>query len=74
MGRYHRDEITRRVFAGLAAFGFLDAVLGPALPYLRSIEHISYLTGALHQAAFAVGGGLAGALAARGPGAASAAR
>jgi fucose permease len=62
---YHRDEITRRVFAGLAAFGFLNAVLGPALPYLRSIEHISYLTGALHQAAFAVGGGLAGALAAR---------
>lgn len=68
---YHRDEITRRVFAGLAAFGFLNAVLGPALPYLRSIEHISYLTGALHQAAFAVGGGLAGALAARGPGASS---
>jgi len=56
------------VFAGLLAFGFINAVLGPALPYLRAAEHISYLVGALHQAAFAVGGGLAGLLAARGDG------
>lgn len=34
-------------------------MLGPALPYLRAVERISYLVGALHQVAFAVGGGLA---------------
>jgi fucose permease len=62
------------LFGGLAAFGFLNAVLGPALPYLRAPEHISYVVGALHQVAFAVGGGLAGLLAARGHGSASRAR
>jgi fucose permease len=65
---YRRDDVTWRLFAGLAAFGFLNAVLGPALPYLRAIEHVSYVAGALHQVAFAIGGGLAGALAARGRG------
>lgn len=39
-------------------------MLGPALPYIRAVEHISYVVGALHQAAFAVGGGIAGLLAA----------
>jgi MFS family permease len=43
----------------------MNAVLGPALPYLRVVEHISYLVGALHQAAYAIGGGLAGLLAVR---------
>ena len=71
---YRRDDVTWRLFAGLAAFGFLNAVLGPALPYLRAIEHVSYVAGAMHQVAFAIGGGLAGALAARGRGAWSRAR
>src|SRR3954451_15819380 len=61
---YHRDRTTWAAFGALFAFGFLNAALGPALPYLRAVEHISYLVGALHQAAFAVGGGLAGLLAA----------
>jgi hypothetical protein len=38
---YRRDSLTWAAFAGLLAFGFLNAVLGPALPYLRSVEHIS---------------------------------
>jgi fucose permease len=42
----------------------MNAVLGPALPYIRAVEHISYLVGALHQAAYAIGGGVAGLLAA----------
>jgi len=62
---YRRDRTTWAAFAALFAFGFLNAVLGPALPYIRNVEHISYLVGALHQVAFAVGGGLAGLLAAR---------
>jgi fucose permease len=61
---YHRDRVTWTAFAALFAFGLLNAVLGPALPYLRAAEHISYVVGALHQAAFSVGGGLAGLLAA----------
>lgn len=43
----------------------LNAVLGPALPYLRAAEGIDYVVGALHQVAFAVGGGLAGLYATR---------
>ena len=53
------------MFSGLFGFGVLNAILGPALPYLQAEEHLSYLAGALHQLAFAVGGGLAGLLAIR---------
>jgi MFS family permease len=49
----------------LLAFGMLNAGLGPALPYLRQAEHVSYLASVLHQVAFAVGGGLAGLWSAR---------
>ena len=62
---YHRDRLTWTLFSGLFGFGVLNAILGPALPYLQAEEHISYLPGALHQLAFAVGGGLAGVLAIR---------
>ena len=61
---YRRDRTTWSAFGALFAFGFLNAVLGPALPYIRAVEHISYLVGSLHQVAFALGGGLAGLLAA----------
>lgn len=62
---YRRDRVTWAVFAALFCFGVLNAGLGSALPYLRDAEHLSYLGGVLHQAAFAVGGGLAGLLTAR---------
>jgi MFS family permease len=62
---YRRDAFTWTAFGALFAFGYLNALLGPALPYIRSVEGIPYLVGALHQAAFALGGGLAGALSAR---------
>src|SRR3954466_1804449 len=62
---YRRDRLTWAAFSALLAFGVLNAALGPALPYLRATEHISYLAGAFHQAAYAVGGGLAGLLAVR---------
>jgi fucose permease len=62
---YRRDPTTWAAFGALFAFGFLNAVLGPALPYLRAVEHISYLIGAFHQVAFALGSGLAAVLAAR---------
>ncbi len=63
---YRRDASTWTAFGALFAFGYLMAILGPALPYIRSVEGISYLVGVLHQVAWAVGGGLAGVLSARG--------
>jgi len=62
---YRRDAFTWTAFGALFAFGYLNAVLGPSMPYIRAEEGISYLIGGLHQVAFAVGGGLAGALSAR---------
>ncbi len=63
---YRRGRFTWAAFGALLAFGYLNAVLGPALPYLRSVEGISYLVGALHQVAYAIGGGIAGVVSARG--------
>jgi fucose permease len=60
-----RDRFTWAAYGALLAFGFLNAILGPILPYLRAVEGISYLVGALHQLAYAVGGGAAGVLAHR---------
>lgn len=68
---YRRDAVTWAAFGALFGFGFLNALLGPALPYIRATENISYVVGALHQVAYAVGGGLAGLLAARPRGSAS---
>jgi MFS family permease len=62
---YRRDRVTWAAFVVLLAFGMLNAGLGPALPYLRRAEHVSYLASVLHQVGFAVGGGLAGLLTAR---------
>lgn len=56
------------MFAALLTFGVLNALLGPALPYLRATEQVGHLVAVLHQVAFAVGGGLAGTVAARGRG------
>jgi MFS family permease len=61
---YRRDSFTWLVFAGLFTVGFFQAALGPALPYIRSAEHLSYLPAAVLQAAFAIGGGTAGLLSA----------
>lgn len=57
---YRRSGLTWTAFGALFAFGYVNAVLGPALPYIRAAEHISYLVGAAHQVGFAVGTGLAG--------------
>ncbi|WP_344317887.1 MFS transporter [Acrocarpospora pleiomorpha] len=62
---YQRDVATWVAFAALFAFGILNAALGPVLPYLRQTEHTSYLAGALHQVAFAIGGMAAGIQASR---------
>jgi MFS family permease len=62
---YRRNRFTWTAFGALFAFGYVNAVLGPSLPYLRSAEGISYVVGAAHQAAAAAGGGVAGLLSTR---------
>jgi fucose permease len=62
---YRRDAMTWAAFSALLAFGILNALLGPALPYLRAVEDISYFVSAFHQVAYAIGGGLAGLIAVR---------
>jgi MFS family permease len=62
---YRRNRLTWTAFGALFAFGYVNAVLGPSLPYIRSAEGISYVLGAAHQVAIAVGGGLAGLLSTR---------
>jgi MFS family permease len=62
---YRRTGFTWTAFGALFAFGYVLALLGPSLPYLRSAEHISYVVGAIHQVAYAAGGGLAGLLSTR---------
>jgi fucose permease len=62
---YRRNRFTWTAFGALFAFGYLNAVLGPSLPYIRSAEGISYVLGAAHQVAAAAGGGLAGLLSTR---------
>jgi MFS family permease len=63
---YRRDAVTWGAFGALFGFGFLNAVLGPTLPFLRAELGLTYLTGSLHQVAFAAGGGTAGLVAASG--------
>lgn len=63
---YGRSQFTWTAFGALFAFGYVNAVLGPSLPFLRSAEGISYVLGAAHQVAAAAGGGLAGLLSRRG--------
>jgi fucose permease len=63
---YARERVTWAAFGALFAFGLLNALLGPSLPYLRATLHLSYVVAGLHQAAFAVGGGTAGLLATSG--------
>ena len=46
---YLRDGVTWVAFFALSAFGLLNAVLGPAFPYLGAEEGLSYLVGALHR-------------------------
>ncbi len=65
-GPYRRDRFTWAAFGALFAFGYANALLGPALPYIRAAEHISYIVAAMHQVAFSIGAGLAGLSSRRG--------
>lgn len=57
---YRRTRPTWVVFGALFAFGILNAVLGPVLPYLRAAQGSSYVVVSFHQVAFAAGVVVAG--------------
>lgn len=69
MSAFHRDRFTWLAYLLLGYFAYFQASLGPLMPFLRTEMSLTYMTGALHLSAFAVGmigAGISGAwLAAR---------
>lgn len=60
--RFVRDTFTWAAYALLAYYAYLQAVLGPIMPFLRAELGLSYTIGGLHPSAFAAGMILAGLL------------
>jgi len=52
---FHRDRFTWFAYLLLGYFAYLQASLGPLMPFLRSELQLSYAEGGLHLSAFAVG-------------------
>ncbi len=50
-----RDRYTWLAYFLLSYFAYSQAVLGPAMPFIRSELHISYTVGGLHLSAMAIG-------------------
>jgi predicted MFS family arabinose efflux permease len=59
---FERDRFTWLAYLMLAYFGYLEATLGPLMPFLRSELHLSYTVSGLHLSAFAFGMVLAGSI------------
>jgi MFS family permease len=57
-----RDRRTWALYLLLALFAFLETILGPAMPYIRSRLDLDYTIASLHFSAFALGGVLVGFL------------
>ncbi len=60
---FRRDRFTWLAYLMLGFYAYLEAALGPLMPFLRSELGLSYTVGSLHFSAFALGtilGGLAG--------------
>jgi predicted MFS family arabinose efflux permease len=60
--RFARDRITWLAYGLLAYFAYLQASLGPLMPFLRDELGIDYGTAGLHFAAFALGSVVVGVL------------
>ncbi|GIK73521.1 MAG: MFS transporter [Chloroflexota bacterium] len=61
---FHRDRYTWLAYLLLGYFAYLQAALGPLMPFVRSELNLSYTVGGLHLSAFAAGMIGAGLLAA----------
>ncbi len=55
-----RDRFTWQAYLLLASFTYLQAILGPLMPFLRDEFNLSYTVGGLHLSAFALGMVIAG--------------
>jgi len=59
---FTRDRFTWLAYGMLAYFAYMQAALGPLMPFLRDELHLSYTVSGLHLSAFALGMVLAGSL------------
>lgn len=57
---FARDRFTWLAYLMLGFYAYLEAALGPLMPFLRSELRLSYTVGSLHFSAFAVGTVLGG--------------
>jgi MFS family permease len=53
--RFHRERLTWASYWMLGYFAFLDAVLGPLMPFIRGDLRLNYTLASLHFSAFALG-------------------
>lgn len=60
MSQFKRDRFTWLAYFMLGYYAFLQAALGPLMPFLRSELDLSYTVSGLHFSAFALGMALAG--------------
>lgn len=63
--RFHRERLTWASYWMLGYFAFLEAILGPLMPFIRGDLRLSYTLASLHFSAFALGSVLMGAIADR---------
>ncbi|WP_119066892.1 MFS transporter [Aggregatilinea lenta] len=60
---FTRDRFTWLAYLMLAFFSYLQAIVGPLMPFLRDELHLNYSEGALHSSALAIGMIMSGFLA-----------
>jgi fucose permease len=62
---FERRALTWGIYGLVGYFAYLEAFLGPAMPFLRREQDLGYTAASLHFVAFAAGGVLAGGIADR---------
>lgn len=59
---FQRDRFTWLGYLALAFYAYLQAAIGPIMPFLREALQLNYTVAALHFSTFALGMMLAGVL------------
>jgi MFS family permease len=62
---FERHALTWGIYGLVGYFAYLEAFLGPAMPFLRREQDLGYTAASLHFVAFAAGGVVAGGIADR---------
>jgi fucose permease len=58
--RFTRSPVTWATYGLLGLFAYMEAILGPLMPFLKAERHFGYTVAGLHFAAFALGSVAAG--------------